>query len=99
MSGKQLRPSAQSSKLVQTFKKEARPWRKLRNNRHVYSIERTKQRNQLNEEISCLNKLREQGAISEDIYARYMRMLEIGYAQKIQEVRDKFGFTNIECEP
>ncbi len=90
----QLLSSIKSSKPVQTCKKEAKSWRKLRNKRHAYTKERIKQREHLNKEIACVNKLRKEGSISKDIHARYLKMLEIGYAQKIQETRDKHGFAN-----
>jgi hypothetical protein len=88
-------PSSSSSRLVQTSKSKSKSKRKLRNKKQAYAKERTKQREHLNEEIAFINKLREEGSISEDIYTRYQKLLEIGYEQRIQETREKYGFSNL----
>jgi len=86
--------SSQSPKLLTNYKKEAKLWGKLRNNRRAYLEERKKQREHLDKEIAGVNKLLKEGLISKDIHSRYLKMLEMGYAQKIQETRDKHGFAN-----
>jgi hypothetical protein len=92
---KQFHSSSQSPKLDVKGEKEG----KKRNNKHVYSKERKKQRKHLNKEIAGVNKLLKEGAISKDIHSRYLKMLEMGYAQKIQETRDRYGFTNLKHTP
>jgi len=82
------------TKLFHPVKKEANSWRNLRRKRLAYAKERANQRKHLNEELAVVDKLHEEGSISNDIYTRYRKMLEIGYAQKLQETREKFGFTN-----
>ena len=84
--------SSQSPKLDTSCKKGAKLWGKLRNNRSAYSKERKKQREHLDLEIAGVNKLLKEGLISKDIHSRYLKMLEMGYAQKIQVTRDKYGF-------
>ena len=91
---KQSQSSSQSPKLDVNCEKEVKHCGKLRKNKHAYSKERNKQREHLNKEIAGVNKLLKEGSISQDIHSRYLKMLEIGYAQKIQETRDRYGFTN-----
>ena len=92
---KQWRPPSSSSALVQNSKGELKSWKKLRNKKQAYAKERTKQQEHMNKEIAFVNKLREEGSINEDIHERYQKLLEIGYAQKIRETREKYGFTNL----
>ena len=73
-------------------KKEAKVQRKLQKIRQDYTRERTKQREHLNKELAVVEKLLEEGSISEDIRARYKKMLELGYTQKRRETREKYGF-------
>jgi hypothetical protein len=89
---KQLQSTSQSSELDQTRKKETREWMKLHNNKHSCKKEIEQHQKHLNEEIAGVNQMLKDGAISKDIYERYLKILEIGYAEKIQETRDKFGF-------
>ena len=91
---KQLQSSSQQSNLDQTSKEETKLWLKLQNNKHSYEKEIEKQKEHMNEEIAYVDKMRKDGSINEDIHARYLRLLEIGYAQKLQEIKVKFGFQN-----
>ena len=91
---KESRSSFQSSNVSQTRKKETKTSLKPRNNKHSYEKEIEKHREHMNEEIAGVNKMLKDGSISEDIHERYLKLLEIGYAQKIQETRVKFGFQN-----
>jgi hypothetical protein len=89
---KQSQSSPQSSNLGQTRKKEREWWLKLRNRKHSYEEEIKKQKEHMNEEIANVDEMLKDGSISKDIHARYLKLLEIGYAEKIQETRVKFGF-------
>jgi len=91
---KQLWSSTQLSNLTETSKKETKQWLKLRNKKNAYRKERARQKKHLNKEIAIVNKLFRDGSISEDIHLRYLRMLDMGYEQKIKETRNKFGFPN-----
>ena len=91
---KQVHSSSHSQKLDVNCEKEVKHCGKLRKNKHAYSKERNKQREHLNKEIAGVNKLLKEGSISQDIHSRYLKMLEMGYVQKIQETRDRYGFTN-----
>jgi hypothetical protein len=95
----QVQSPFQSPKLDLNCKKEAKKWEKLRNNNRAYSKERKKQREHLEKEIAVVNKFFEEGSISKDIHSRYLKMLEMGYTQKIQETRDKYGFPNLKLTP
>lgn len=89
------RPSAFKS-LSTIAKKETKAKQpKLKKIRHVYAKERTKQREHMNSEVAYVDKLLEEGSIDEDIHARYKKLLEMGYAEKRQETREKYGFTNL----
>jgi len=91
---KQLQSLSQPSNPNKTCKKGTK-WRvKLRNNKNSYKKEIEKQKKHMNEEIANVDKMRKDGSISKDIHARYLKLLEIGYAQKLQEIRVKFGFQN-----
>jgi hypothetical protein len=46
----------------------------------------------MNEEIANVNEMLKDGSISKDIHERYLKLLEIGYAKKVQETRIRFGF-------
>ncbi len=67
--------------------------RKLRNVKRSYLRERLKQRQHLNEEISRLDTLLKEGVIDEDTHKRLRKLLEMGYQQKRQETRLKYGFS------
>jgi hypothetical protein len=67
--------------------------RKLQKARRLYIEERTKQRRNLNWEISGLDTLLEENSIDKDTHARLRKLLEIGYDRKRQETRERFGFT------
>jgi len=84
----------QFSKLFHSVKKETNSLRKLRRKRIAYSKERANQREHLNKELAAVDMLLQKGSISDDIHTRYRKMLEMGYAQKLQKTREKFGFTN-----
>jgi len=86
----------QFSKLFHRVKKETNSLQKLRRKRIAYSKERVNQREILNKELAAVDMLLEKGSISDDIHTRYRKMLEIGYAQKLQKTREKFGFANSE---
>jgi len=89
---KQSKSTSQSSEPDQTRKKETREWLKLHNNKHSCKKEIEQHRQHLNEEVAGVNQMLKDGAISKDIHERYLKLLEMGYAEKIQETRDKFGF-------
>jgi len=83
---------AQSSKADEARKKEAKTLLKLHNNEDSYKKEIEKQKEHMNEEIANVNEMLKEGSISKDIHERYLKLLEIGYAQKVQETKVKFGF-------
>lgn len=87
-------PSSNFTALFKITKKETKTQRKLQKAKKAYAKERNKQREHLNKELVGVNKLFEEGSISEDIQIRYKKMLEIGYAQKLRETREKYGFPN-----
>lgn len=66
--------------------------RKLRNVKRSYFRERLKQRQHFNEEISRLDMLLKEKVIDEDTHKRLRKLLEMGYRQKRQETRLKYGF-------
>jgi len=88
----QIQSVAQSSKADKTRKKESKAVLKLHNNEHSYKKEIEKQKEHMNEEIANVNEMLKEGSISKDIHERYLKLLEIGYAQKVQETKVKFGF-------
>lgn len=65
---------------------------KLERAKHSYFKERVQQRQHLNKEFTRLDELLRENVIDEDIYRRLRKLLEIGYQQKIQETRRKYGF-------
>ena len=85
------RPST-LKKLSSNAKKERKL--KLQKIRRVYAKERKKQREHMNSEIAGIDKLLEEGSIDEDIHARYKKLLEMGYADKRRETREKYDLTN-----
>jgi len=89
-------PSSSFKDLFHRTKKGANAQRKLQKTIRAYAEERAKQREHLNKETAGVDKLLEEGSISEDIHARYKKMLEKGYSQKRRETREKYGFTNPE---
>lgn len=89
---KQLNSTKQSSKTDEPHKEETRTYLKLHNNQDSYEKEIEKQKAHMNKEIANVNEMFKDGSISADIHERYLKLLEIGYAQKIQETRVKFGF-------
>jgi hypothetical protein len=89
---KQSQSTSQSLEPDQTGKKETREWLKLHSNNHSYEKEIEKHKEHMNEEIAGVNKMLKDGTINKDIHERYLKLLEIGYTQKIQETRNKFGF-------
>jgi DNA-binding protein H-NS len=66
----------------------------LRKTRRAYARERTKRREHLNNEVAHVDKLFKARSIDENTHARYKKLLEMSYAQKRQETREKYGFTN-----
>jgi hypothetical protein len=88
------RPSSQFTALFHICTRETRAQRKLQKAKRAYAKERTKQREHLTKETAAVDKLLEEGSISEDIHTRYRKMLERGYAQKLRETREKYGFKN-----
>ncbi len=79
--------------LLHYARKEEIADRKLQKTRRGYVKERIKQREHLNGEIAGLDKLLKENSIDEDTHARLGKVLEIGYEQKRQETREKYGFT------
>ncbi|MGB9959084.1 MAG: hypothetical protein ACPLKQ_00995 [Candidatus Bathyarchaeales archaeon] len=65
---------------------------KMEKTKRSYFRERVQQRQHLNREFDRLDKLLKENVIDEDIYKRLRKLLEIGYQQKIQETRRKYGF-------
>ena len=90
-----LRPSASKSIFTIAEKRAKANQPKLEKIRRVYAKERTKQLEHMNNEIAGINKLLEEGSIDENTYARYKMLLEMGYAEKRQETRKKYGFTSL----
>ena len=90
----QYRSSTSFKSFFHIHKKERNARQKLRKTRRAYAKERKKQRERLKREMANVDILFEEGTINEDICTRYKRMLEIGYAEKRQETREKYGFTN-----
>jgi len=88
----QVQSIAQSSKADKARKKESKPLLKLHNNENSYKKEIEKQKEHMNEETANVNEILKEGSISKDIHERYLNLLEIGYAQKVQEAKVKFGF-------
>jgi len=89
------RPSPFQS-LFTITKREAKANKpKLKKIRRVYAKERTKQREHMKNEVTYINKLLKEGSIDENTYARYKKLLEMGYVEKRQETREKYGFTNL----
>jgi uncharacterized protein YecT (DUF1311 family) len=87
------RPASSAFKALFHFaRKEENAQRKLQKTRRAYIKERTKQREDLNTEIAGLDKLLKEGYIHKDIHVRLKKLLEIGYEQKRQETREKYGF-------
>jgi hypothetical protein len=87
------RPASSPFKaLLHYAKKEEIAHRKLQKTRRAYIKERIKQREHLNREFAGLDKLLKENSIDEDTRARLKKMLEIGYEQKRQETREKYGF-------
>lgn len=86
----------QFTKLFHAVKKQSKSLQKLRKKKLAYLEERAMQQKHLNEELTVVDMLHEKGSISDDLRARYRKMLELGYTQKLQETREKFGFTNTE---
>jgi hypothetical protein len=83
------RPTSSAFKALFHFAgKEENAQRKLQKTRRAYIKERTKQREDLNTEIAGLDKLLKEGYI----HVRLKKLLEIGYEQKRQETREKYGF-------
>ena len=68
--------------------------RALGGRRRSYIKERTKQKEHLNSQIAHLDKLLKDNSIDENTYARYKKLLEMNYEQKLEETRAKYGFTN-----
>lgn len=88
------RSSSPFKSFFHIHKKGRNARQKLRKARRAYVKERTKQRERLKREMANVDILFEKGTINEDIYTRYKKMLEIGYAEKRQETREKYGFLN-----
>jgi hypothetical protein len=91
--GHKWRPLSPFKVLFHIAKKEARAQHKLQKTRRAYIKERTKQQEHLNREIVGLDELLKESSIDEETHARYKKLLEIGYEQKRQEAREKYGFT------
>ena len=72
--------------------KEEIAHRKLQKTKRTYIKERIKQQEHLNTEIAGLDKLLKESSIDEDTHARLKKLLAIGYEQKRQETREKYGF-------
>jgi Skp family chaperone for outer membrane proteins len=87
------RPLSPFKVLFRIAKKEAKAQHKLQKIRRAYVKERTKQQEQLNREIVGLDKLLKESSIDEETHARLKKLLEIGYKQKRQETREKYGLT------
>ena len=67
--------------------------RKLQKIKRSYLKERCKQQQHLNEEFSRLDGLLKEDSIDENTHERYKKLLEMGYKQKRQETRLKYGLT------
>jgi hypothetical protein len=67
--------------------------RKLEKRKRSYFKERLHQRQHLSEEFSRLCKLLKENSIDESTFQRLKALLEMGYKQKRQETRIKYGFT------
>lgn len=87
------RPSSPFSVSFHVAKKEAKARHNLQKIRRAYVKERTKQQEQLNRQVVGLDKLLKESSINEETHARFKKLLEIGYKQKRQETREKYGFT------
>jgi hypothetical protein len=57
-----------------------------------YLKERWKQHENLNEEFSRLNMLLKENSIDASTHERLKKLLQMGYKQKRQETRLKYGF-------
>jgi hypothetical protein len=66
--------------------------RKTRKNRRSYFEERSKQHEHLNEEFSRLEELLKENSIDQGTYERLLKLLQMGYKQKREETRLKYGF-------
>lgn len=66
--------------------------RKLQKTRRAYIKERQKEREHLSREISALERLLKENSIDDYTYARYKKLLEMGYEQKRQQTRERYGF-------
>ena len=66
--------------------------RKLQKTRRSYFKERCKQHQKLNEEFLRLDMLLKENSIDEGTYERLAKLLEMGYEQKRQKTRHKYGF-------
>ena len=74
------------------FEKEDAARRKLQKTRRAYIKERLRERDHLNKEISSLDRLLKEESIDDSTYARYKKLLEMSYARKRQQTRQRFGF-------
>jgi hypothetical protein len=73
------------------FEREATAGRKLRKTRQAYVRERLKEQEHLNSEISSLDRLLKENSIDKYTYARYKKLLKMGYEQKRQQTRERYG--------
>jgi hypothetical protein len=78
--------------LLHYASKEETAQHKLQKTRRAYIEERVKQQEHLNKEVARLDKLLKENSIDEDTHARLNMILEMGYEQKRQETRKKYGF-------